>query len=32
MNLYQLEEERLIKPATFANLMSNILYEKRYVM
>src|SRR3989338_5107287 len=31
MNMYNLKEEREIKPSSFANLMSNILYEKRYV-
>ncbi|EFC46517.1 predicted protein [Naegleria gruberi] len=30
MNMYNLKEERDIKPSSFANLMSNILYEKRF--
>lgn len=31
LKMYQLREERAIKPAVFANLVSNMLYEKRYV-
>jgi 20S proteasome alpha/beta subunit len=29
--LYQLREERDMKPETFANLVSAVLYEKRFV-
>jgi len=29
-NLYKLREEREINPRTFANLVSNVLYEKRF--
>ena len=32
VKLYSLREERLIKPAVFANMVSNMLYEKRYNM
>eukprot|EP00455_Lapot_gusevi_P021773 TRINITY_DN2275_c0_g1_i7.p1 TRINITY_DN2275_c0_g1~~TRINITY_DN2275_c0_g1_i7.p1 ORF type:complete len:184 (+),score=8.45 TRINITY_DN2275_c0_g1_i7:69-620(+) len=30
LNLYHLKEERQIKPKTFANLVSNMLYERRF--
>lgn len=29
--LYELREERPIKPSVFSNLVSTMLYEKRYV-
>ena len=29
INMYNLKEERDIKPSSFANLVSNMLYEKR---
>lgn len=29
-NLYKLREERDIKPSSFANLVSSVLYEKRF--
>lgn len=29
-NLYKLREERNMKPETFANLVSNLLYERRF--
>ncbi len=31
VNLYTLREEREIEPKTFSNLVSTMLYEKRYV-
>lgn len=30
INMYKLREERDIKPSTFASLVSNVLYEKRF--
>jgi 20S proteasome subunit beta 3 len=30
LNLYELRESRKIHPKTFASLVSNMLYEKRY--
>ncbi len=30
VNLYTLREEREIEPKTFSNLVSTMLYEKRY--
>ena len=29
-NMYQLREERPMEPETFANLVSTMLYEKRF--
>lgn len=29
-NMYKLKEERDIKPSSFANMVSNFLYERRY--
>lgn len=31
-NLYKLREDRDIKPSAFANLVSSLLYEKRYAI
>merc|ERR1719348_510335 len=30
MNMYELKESRQMKPKTFANMVSNILYERRF--
>merc|ERR1711994_628637 len=30
MNMYELKESRKIKPKTFANMVSNMLYERRF--
>jgi len=30
--VYKLKEEREIRPITFANLVSSVLYEKRYAL
>lgn len=32
LNLYNLRENRKMKPKTFANLVATSLYEKRYIM
>lgn len=30
LNLYELRENRRVKPETFASMVSNLLYEKRF--
>lgn len=30
MNLYELKENRIMKPKTFSAMLSNLLYEKRF--
>ena len=30
MNMYELKESRQMKPKTFANMVSNMLYERRF--
>lgn len=30
MNLYELKENRIMKPKTFSAMLSNVLYEKRF--
>jgi 20S proteasome alpha/beta subunit len=29
--MYELKESRQIRPKTFANMVSNLMYERRYV-
>lgn len=30
MNLYELKENRIMRPKTFSAMLSNLLYEKRF--
>ena len=32
LNLYELQENRHIKPKTFSSMVSNLLYERRYFL
>ena len=32
LNLYELQENRHIKPKTFSSMVSNLLYEKRLIL